>query len=217
MSKSAIEKALEKQNRESKKAAQQEALRQTVNTIISSQPFVGGMRVMDKDSEEILRNILSAYDENDMRRVRSQQVTIPEVYYQSLHFEFEKLKQYGMISSYMIWISAVWELTLTSQGISYFSDKDTAERKEREMSKTTVSIGSIVATGSSLILGDVIDSTISISSSLQRIENEIKEKGGEDAEMLRDIFDEVKELIENMQQSRHVPKNKKLFSKEPLI
>lgn len=41
----------------------------------------------------------------------------------------------------------------------------------------------------------------------------IDEKGGEDAEELHDLLEEVKELIENMQTSRSVPKQKKLFQR----
>lgn len=41
----------------------------------------------------------------------------------------------------------------------------------------------------------------------------IDEKGGEDAAELNDLLEEVKELIENMQTSRSVPKQKKLFQK----
>ena len=48
---------------------------------------------------------------------------------------------------------------------------------------------------------------------MQRIEDEINEKGGEDSEKLKELLDEVKELIENMQESRHIPKNKSLFER----
>ena len=39
------------------------------------------------------------------------------------------------------------------------------------------------------------------------------EKGGEDKEELHELLDEVKELIENIQSSRAIPKQKKLFEK----
>lgn len=63
------------------------------------------------------------------------------------------------------------------------------------------------------MLGDVINSSLSVDNSVRRIEQEIEEKGGEDTEELRALLDEVKELIENIQESRHVPKNKGLFAK----
>ena len=49
--------------------------------------------------------------------------------------------------------------------------------------------------------------------SIHQIEQAIDEKGGEDKEELHELLDEVKELIENIQLSRAIPKQKKLFEK----
>ena len=224
MAKSAFEKAIEKQQREAKKLAdkqlreqkrqiQRETNRQIASTIVNGQPIVGGMRIMDTSSEEILRCILSAYDGNENREVRGNDTVIPTAYQNSLSLEFEKLKMYGVLSSACVYISAVWEVTIAPQGLTYFEDKVQAEEREKSMQKSSINIGSIVATGSNLILGDVVNSNLSIDNSIQRIESEIDEKGGEDSENLRELLDEVKELIENMQESRHIPKNKSLFEK----
>lgn len=213
MAKSAIEKAIEKQQKEAKKLAEKEARTNAASAIINGQPIIGDMRIMDKASEEILKCVLSAYDNNEERNVRGNDAVIPSAYHTTLNLEFEKLKLYGMISQYCVWISALWELNLTPQGITYFEDKAKALQKEESMKKTSISIGSIVANGSNLVLGNVINSALSIDNSVQRIENEIAEKGGDDSEELREILDEVKELIENMQESRHIPKNKGLFSR----
>lgn len=224
MAKSAIEKAIEKQQREAKKLAekqlreqrkqiQQETNRQVASTIVNGQPIIGGMRMMDTSSEEILKCILSAYDGNENHQVRGNDTIIPVAYQSSLSLEFEKLKMYGVLTYACIYISAIWEVTLAPKGLTYFEDKIQAEEKEKVMQKSSINIGSIVATGSNLILGDVIDSALSIDNSMQRIESEIDKKGGGDSESLRELLDEVKELIENMQESRHIPKNKGLFEK----
>lgn len=224
MAKSAFEKALEKQQRETKKLAdkqlreqrkqiQQETNRQVASTIVNGQPIIGGMRMMDASSEEILKCILSAYDGNENREVRGNDTIIPAAYQSSLSLEFEKLKMYGVLTYACIYISAIWEVTLAPKGLTYFEDKIKAEEKEKVMQRSSISIGSIVATGSNLILGDVVDSVLSIDNSMQRIESEIDKKGGEDSESLKELLDEVKELIENMQESRHIPKNKGLFEK----
>ena len=168
---------------------------------------------MDASSEELLRIILSAYNGNDKREVRGNDEIIPSAYHLSLSLEFEKLKMYGVISDYCIWITALWEVTIAPQGLSYFDNKEKAEEKERMAQKSNINIGSIIANGSNLVLGDVINSSLSVDNSVHRIEQEIEEKGGEDAEELRALLDEVKELIENIQESRHVPKNKGLFAK----
>lgn len=224
MAKSALEKAIEKQQREAKKLAdkqlreqrkqiQRETNRQVASTIVNGQPIIGGMRIMDPSSEEILRCILSAYDGNENREVRGNDTIIPTAYQSSLSLEFEKLKMYGILTSVCVYISAVWEVTIAPQGLTYFEDKIQAEEKEKIMQKSSINIGSIVATGSNLILGDAVNSNLSIDNSMQRIEDEINEKGGEDSEKLKELLDEVKELIENMQESRHIPKNKSLFGR----
>lgn len=224
MAKSALEKAIEKQQREAKKLEdkqlreqrkqiQRETNRQVASTIVNGQPIIGGMRIMDPSSEEILRCILSAYDGNENREVRGNDTIIPTAYQSSLSLEFEKLKMYGILTSVCVYISAVWEVTIAPQGLTYFEDKIQAEEKEKIMQKSSINIGSIVATGSNLILGDAVNSNLSIDNSMQRIEDEINEKGGEDSEKLKELLDEVKELIENMQESRHIPKNKSLFER----
>lgn len=224
MAKSAIEKAIEKQQRETKKLAdkqlreqrkqiQQETNRQVASTIVNGQPIIGGMRIMDTSSEEILKCILSAYDGNENREVRGNDTIIPAAYQSSLSLEFEKLKMYGVLTYACIYISAIWEVTLAPKGLTYFKDKIQAEEKEKAMQKSSINIGSIVATGSNLILGDVVDSELSIDNSMQRIESEIDKNGGEDSESLKALLDEVKELIENMQESRRIPKNRGLFER----
>lgn len=224
MAKSAFEKAIEKQQREAKKLAdkqlrekrkqiQQETNRQVASTIVNGQPIIDGMRMMDTSSEEILKCILSAYDGNKNREVRGNDTIIPVAYQSSLSLEFEKLKMYGVLTYACVYISAIWEVTLAPKGLTYFEDKIQAEEKEKVMQKSSINIGSIVSTGSNLILGDVVDSVLLIDNSIQRIESEIDKKGGEDSESLKELLDEVKELIENMQESRHIPKNKSLFEK----
>lgn len=120
---------------------------------------------------------------------------------------------YGLLSSACVYISAFWEVIIAPQGLTYFEDKVQAEEKEKSMQKSSINIGSIVATGSNLILGDVVNSNLSIDNSIQRLEREIDEKGGDDSANLKELLDEVKELIENMQESRRIPKNKSLFER----
>lgn len=213
MAKSAFEKALEKQQKEAKKLADQEARRQCANAVVSGRPIISGMKMMDAESEEILKILLSIYVENSSRKVKSMPNIIPDAYTTSLHLQFEKLKLYGAISDYNIWIANVWEVTLTPQGISYFEDKERAMEKEKSEKENQFNIGSIIATGSNFVFGNVMNSTLSIDNSTSRIEQDIEEKGGEEKEELRELLKEVKELIENMQDSRFIPKNKGLFSK----
>ena len=213
MAKSSLEKAIEKQQRAAKKMADQEARRQRASAIVNGQPQIGGMRIMDSAAEEVFAAVLSCYDGNEKRYVHSNCDVIPEMYQNSLQDVFERLTMYGMITSPHVWIDAMWEATLTPQGLTYFEDKKKAQEKEEKMQTEKISIGSITANGGNIFLGNVTNSSFSIDNSISNVEREIAEKGGEDAEELKAILEEVKELIENIDDSRHIPKNKRLFQR----
>ena len=225
MAKSSFEKALERHQRESKRLTDKQqreenrrmedaARRERASSIVNGQPLIGNMRIMDIAAEEILKNILSNYDGNENRTVSGDDSCFPPAYCLSIKLEFEKLNMYGMISNPRVFVDGAWMLNLTPQGITYFEDKEKAMEKEKVIQQQSgINIGSIVATGSNVVLGNMINSSVLIYNSIQRIEHEIDEKGGEDAEELHELLDEIKELVENIQDSRHVPKNKGLFSK----
>ena len=84
MAKSPFEKALEKSQKEAKKLAEKEARTKTAASIVSGQPIVGGMRIMDASSEELLKIILDAYNGNENREVHGNDEIIPAAYHSSL-------------------------------------------------------------------------------------------------------------------------------------
>ena len=226
MPKSAIEKAIEKQMKQDKQlaakrkreedkrareAARKVAIREQAMTIVNGQPIISGLRIMDDASEEVFKIILSAYEPNDERFVSGNYEIIPVAYHDSLSVEFEKLRLYGVISSPCVWINAMWEATITPQGIAYFDNKEKALKRHEEEQKQ-MSVGNITNYGN-IVFGNVSGSTLTVDNSIHEIERMIDENGGEDAEELRDLLNEVKELIENMQASRSIPKQKKLFQR----
>ena len=229
MPKSAFEKAIEKQmkqekqlaakkKREDDKRAREEAaearkvaLREKAAIIVSGQPIVGGMRIMDEAAEEIFTILLSVYKPNDERAVRGSIDIIPAAYHTSLSLEFEKLSLYGVISSPCVWIGGMWEATITPQGNSYFANKEQALKRDEE-EKKQMSVGNITNYGN-IVFGNVSNSTLSVDNSIHEIEQMIDENGGEDKAELSELLEEVKELIENMQTSRNIPKQKKLFQR----
>lgn len=93
---------------------------------------------------------------------------------------------------------------------SYFEDKQTAldrkDKHEKERQQSIINYGN-------LVFGNVSGSTLTVDNSIHQIEQAIDEKGGEDKQELHELLDEVKELIENIQSSRAIPKQKKLFEK----
>ena len=87
-----------------------------------------------------------------------------------------------------------------------------AEHERRcTLGATTYNIGNI--SGSNVVLGNAVNSTLSIDASIQRIQDEIAEKGGDDKEVLLELLEEAKEIIENLNASRQVPKNKGFWNR----
>ena len=229
MAKSSLEKAIEKQMkqdkqlaakrkreedkraREERESARKTAIREQAMTIVNGQPIIGGLHIMDEASEEVFKILLSTYNQNEERPVRGNYDIIPIAYHSSLSLEFEKLSLYGVISSPCIWIYGMWEATITPQGITYFENKDQALKRHEEEQKQ-MSFGNITNYGN-IVFGNVSGSTLTVDNSIHEIERMIDENGGEDTEELRDLLNEVKELIENMQASRSIPKQKKLFQR----
>lgn len=135
MAKGAIEKAMEKAQKENKKIAEQEARRQRASAIVNGQPIIGGMRIMDPSSEEILKIVLEQYDGNEDRFVQGDTDLFPKAYRFSVSQVFETLSMYGMTTLASLYLSGIWELNLMPQGITYFEDKEKALAKAEEEEK----------------------------------------------------------------------------------
>ena len=133
----------------------------------------------------------------------------PSYVQMSVGVELEKLIQYGMIGGLLSFDNGGM-LDLLPPAFSYFEDKQAAldrqDKREKERQQSIINYGN-------LVFGNVSGSTLTVDNSIHQIEQAIDEKGGEDKEELHELLDEVKELIENIQSSRAIPKQKKLFEK----
>lgn len=87
-------------------------------------------------------------------------------------------------------------------------DKEKGIFEENKKQTKQISIGTINAANGNVVIGDVINSSINVDNSIQRIQKMIEEKGDEDKEELLLLLDEFKEILENLEDSRHIPKNK---------
>ncbi len=204
----------ERQARDAEQRAKEDALRTRAGQIVSGQPQIGMIRIMDESSEEILHIVLQLYDGNAARSVNGNYKDFPEAYHVSLGLEFEKLCQYGMVTNQRLWIGGIWELNLTTKSLTYFENKERAIEEDKKKSQAAgLNIGSIVAHGSQFFFGDVNDSTLSIDNRISQIEQLIDEKGGEDAAELKALLAEVQEMLENIKDSRFIPKNSSLFTR----
>ncbi|MCD7905340.1 MAG: hypothetical protein LUG24_07190 [Clostridiales bacterium] len=77
MAKSALEKSIEKQTKETQKAAREAQRRETVRSIVNGANIVDGFRVMDEESEVLLQEILNQYDGNERSYVNFSLVNLP--------------------------------------------------------------------------------------------------------------------------------------------
>ena len=221
MAKTAFEKALEKQQREEaknikrqieadKKRQLEETRRIRAASIVNGQPIVGEIRCLDKTAEAIVEEICCGYDKVKKYKLTSSSVEIPE-YVSDLYLEFEKLKQYGMISNYNIWISGCWEIDILPCLLTYKEDKARAIKEEKQYGQ--INIGTINAANGNVVIGDIINSSLNVDNSIQRIQDLVEEKGGEDKEALLEVLNEFKEILENIEESRHIPKNRSFMNR----
>lgn len=122
------------------------------------------------------------------------------------------LKENGLIS--VSWASnTVYNAELTNAGRTYF-EREEKYMKQLEMTRQTAyNIGTINANGSNLVIGNAINSNLSIESTISNIEKEIEQKGGEDKEELQELLQETKEIIENFENSKIVQPRKRFINR----
>lgn len=131
MSKSPLERAMEKQRKEEQRAARQAQIRDRASAIVLGAEVVGAFRVMDREAETTLQCILDQYDGNDNNYVNFDSDKLPNHLKESFSLEFEKLQMYGMLTSASIYINGAM-LTLSESGKKYFGDKEYAYKKVEE-------------------------------------------------------------------------------------
>jgi len=218
MAKSQLEKALEKKQKEearnlkkqmdqNNKLAREEALRLRAASIVNGQPIIGNMRIADKTSETMIECICKGYDIEQKYNLRNNCISIPE-YISDIKLEFEKLKQYGFLSNYAVWIDSCWEIDILPNLLSYFEDKEKALEADKESKLKQISIGTINASNANIIFGDVSNSSLVVDNSISNLKEKIENEGGDDKEELLSLLEEFKEILENIEESRHIPKNK---------
>ena len=135
MAKSQLEKAIEKQIKESQKQAKdaekrareqkrrdEEAAKiERAKTIVEAQPMIGSLRQIDDEAKIFLEILLNNYDGNDQYYVEINSDSIPNRMAYSLGLELEKLRLYGLVSSYNLFLCET-EVYLTTKATTYFDD-----------------------------------------------------------------------------------------------
>ncbi len=127
---------VDKQRRESNRQAQIDARRERAASIVNGQPTVGGLKIIDFTAEELVSIICDNYRREDFK-LTNNDIEIPTYLERDLQFEFEKLKQYGLISQYVYYISGFWEISILPSILSYFQDKEKAMNQEQKTNSYT--------------------------------------------------------------------------------
>ena len=120
-----FEKNVKKQAREAKQQAHIEARQNQAASIVNGQPMIGNIRLLDKTAEELVAILAEGYNREDYI-VTDKEVTIPIYLKNSLSLEFDKLKQYGMISNYCYNVTGDWNVNILPRLLTYFEDKGCA-------------------------------------------------------------------------------------------
>ena len=195
--------------REQKRIAAKEATRQRASSIVNGQPMIEGFRIMDATAEIVLKALLQKNSDEGMH-VDFENDIFPDYVQMSLAIELEKLVQYGMIGGLFCFDNGGM-LNLLPPAVSYFSDKENALQKQAESQKQIAR--SVYNNYGNMVFGNVANSHLSVDNSIKDLSDAIDEKGGEDVAVLHEILDEIKELIENIESSRSIPKQKRLAQK----
>ena len=127
-------------------------------SIVNGQPMVGNIRSLDKTAEVIVEQICLGYDKENKYTLSNNSVQIPK-YISDLRLEFEKLKQYGMISDYNVWTPDCWKIDILPCLLTYKDDKEKGIFEENKKQTKQISIGTINAANGNVVIGDVINSS----------------------------------------------------------
>ena len=220
-----LEQAIKKQQQEAKRLAERQAREAKIQTeknariavaksIIEKQPVLGGIKMLDKNSEELLKILLKMYDDCKCFDIHADYDEIPEGYQSGLTQILDNLKQYGMIFRHIEFLGGGFNFSLSPQALTYFADKEKAlkDEQDRQMAQN-INIQTLSATGSNINFGTITNSTLTTQNIVSEIEKQIEEQGGDDKDELKDLLEEVKELCESIKTNNPLPKRANLMTK----
>ena len=197
----------DKQRRENQRQARIDARRERAASIVSSQPTVMGVKIIDPTSEELITLIIAGRN-NENYMVTNNDVNIPTYLENDLALELEKLKQYGMISSYGYYISGCWNLTILPCMLTYFERKEIALMEEKKAFNTNNFYGNV--TGVQIQQGTInssqnqnitqdfdFDAVSDVIKNIKNYDAMFESEFGDDAAELRNKLDEIERLIKN--------------------
>lgn len=167
------------------------------------------MKLLNDTEKELLKLILES--NHDGYTYSGTIEIFPEYITNQLKKLFAILEECGYAAKTYCWIDGGWQVTLTPIGLNYF---DNEEEYKKMNEKSNINIQNFNANGSNINFGTVYDSNFNIDNTFQSLENAIEEKAkDEDKEELMDIIQEVRDYIDNINESKVISKNTGLFKR----
>lgn len=123
------------------------------------------------------------------------------------------LKRNGLLN--VSWASGtVYTASLTNPGRTYF-EREEKHLKRMESNKSNIyNFGDISIDKGNFVAGDVVNSVLNVDSHITQIERDIAEKAEDnDKEKLKEILEEAKEIMENINNNGVIEKRKSFFKK----
>lgn len=165
---------------------------------------------LPSNSRKLLNEILESDEPAEMLAERFEGCNSKED--SKLRAIIGELSEKGLIK--VFWADDVPDyIEISNSGRTYFEKEDDYIKNQHESFGTTVNIGTLNATGSNVVVGDAINSKLSVDNSIREIEKKIDELGGADSKVLKELLEEAKDIIENIKITRQIPKNKSFFNR----
>lgn len=167
------------------------------------------MKLLNDTEKELLKLILES--NHDGYTYSGTIEIFPEYITNQIKKLFSILEECGYAAKTYCWLNGGWQVILTPLGVNYF---DKEEEYKKMSDHNNISIQNFNANGSNINFGNVYDSNFNIDYTFQELEKTIDEKANdEDKEELKCIMQEVKDYIDNINESKIVSKNTGLFKR----
>lgn len=154
------------------------------------------------DEKELLSELINISNQDISNFLNSKLDDDNDNYYRGV---IGNLKSNGLIS--LFWVdNKVYNALLTQNGKTYF------EREKKYMDR--LNKGLVINNGT-VFMGDVINSTVNINNTFDKIEREINEKCQDETEReeLKELLSEAKEIIDNYKNTNVIGQRKSFFKK----
>lgn len=167
------------------------------------------MKILNDTEKELLKLILES--NHDGYTYSGTIEKFPEYIKNQIKKLFAILEECEYAAKTYCWVDGGWQVILTPLGVNYFDEEDKYKKMNE---KSNINIQNFNANGSNINFGTVYDSNFNIDSTFQRLEETIEEKAkDEDKEELMNIIQEVKDYIDNINESKVISKNTGLFKR----